>query len=103
MQTRRPFTTSTIWPSEKERESGESNVEELIPEITTELTTLRSTIPTVTFYPGIAVPRTTLKNSFTIPYTTTARYVSTTPEPILDYCKLLNCDFNGNCFVSFWN
>jgi hypothetical protein len=94
MQTRRPLTTTTIWPSE--RESGEGNVEEIMTTTTELTTTNRPTAATVTFYPGMTVQRTTLKNSFTIPYTTTVRYVSTTPEPILDYCKLLNCDFNDN-------
>lgn len=94
MNTRRPFISTTTWTSEKE--SGESNVEEITTSETTTTefaTTFRP--PTVTFYPGLVVQRTTLKNSFTIPYTTTVRYVSTTPEPVLDYCKLLNCDFNG--------
>ncbi|KAI6176728.1 MAM domain-containing protein [Aphelenchoides bicaudatus] len=92
MNTKRPIATTL--PSEKE--SGESNVEEITTtETTTEFTTTYRP-PTVTFYPGLVIQRTTLKNSFTIPYTTTVRYVSTTPEPILDYCKLLNCDFNDN-------
>lgn len=36
------------------------------------------------------------KISYTIPFTTTQRYVTTTTNALLlDYCKLLNCDFNG--------
>jgi hypothetical protein len=96
MLTRQPFITTTISPSEPE--IGEGNVEEITAatEISTELTTTRPYVSTVTFYPGAKLQRTTLKNSFIIPYTTTLRYTSTTPEPVLDYCKLLNCDFNEN-------
>ncbi|KAI6241598.1 MAM domain-containing protein [Aphelenchoides fujianensis] len=78
-----------------EETTVETTEEETTPSTTTELsTTTRQTVATVTFYPGMVVQRTTLKNSFTIPYTTTPRFVTTTTEAVLDYCKLLNCDFN---------
>lgn len=35
------------------------------------------------------------KNLFKIPFTTIQRYITTTKKPTLDYCKLLNCNFNG--------
>ncbi|CAD5221440.1 unnamed protein product [Bursaphelenchus xylophilus] len=92
----------------KESKVRESSSWEDISEETTEYTTRSTTtipaittlsyvvVPTVNVRPGLVVQKTTPKNSFTIPYTTTARFVTTTPEPIMDYCKLLNCDFNDN-------
>ena len=50
-----------------------------------------------TIYPGIEPlkQKSTLKSSFTIPFTTTQKYGPATEEPVLNYCRLLNCDFNG--------
>ncbi|KAI6201137.1 MAM domain-containing protein [Aphelenchoides besseyi] len=88
----------TTLPSTTEESPTElTTTEEETTTTTSEIvTTTRRPIPTVTFYPGMVVQRTTLKNSFTIPYTTTPRSISTTTEAVLDYCKLLNCDFNDN-------
>ncbi|CAD5215470.1 unnamed protein product [Bursaphelenchus okinawaensis] len=89
-------------PDRKESESFEEESVE-VTEATTEATTLTTTFtttaiiaPTMNVRPGLVVQKTTSKNSFTIPYTTTPKFVTTTPEPIMDYCKLLNCDFNDN-------
>ncbi|KAI1701211.1 MAM domain, meprin/A5/mu domain-containing protein [Ditylenchus destructor] len=51
-----------------------------------------------TVYPkaGARARTETTKGSYAITYTTTPRYATTTTEAPMDYCKLLNCDFNDN-------
>uniref|UniRef100_A0A915DQG7 MAM domain-containing protein n=1 Tax=Ditylenchus dipsaci TaxID=166011 RepID=A0A915DQG7_9BILA len=93
--TRYPFlpTGPTLRPSKPKNSLGVSTIESIpLPKAITEV------YPTSRPRGGVqGHGHTTVRGSFSIPYTTTPRYVTTTtPEPSIDYCKLLNCDFNDN-------